>query len=43
MDNIWDGNPSKPEAIGRCGRDESKRITTQNQDSRTRNRLITLT
>ena len=43
MDNIWDGNPSKPEAIGRCGRDESNIITTQNQDSRTRNRLITLT
>jgi len=22
MDKIWDGNPSKSEVIGRCGRDE---------------------
>ena len=22
MDNIWDGNPSESEVIGRCGGDE---------------------
>ena len=31
MDKIWDSNPSKSEVIGRCGGDETKRITTQNQ------------
>ena len=35
MDNIWDGNPSKSEVIGRCGGDEKNRMPTQNRQSRT--------
>jgi len=35
MDKIWDGNPSKMKVIGRCGEDE-KKMSTQNQQSGTR-------
>ena len=31
MDKIWNRNLSKSEVIGYCGRDEKKRMTTQNQ------------
>ena len=40
MDNIWDGNPSKAEVIGHCGRDGKKRMTTQNRQSRTLNKNL---
>ena len=33
MDKLGYRNPSKSEVIGRCGGDETKRMTTQNRQN----------
>jgi len=35
MDNIWDGNPSKSEVVGRCGGDENPEWSCRTDKSRT--------
>ena len=33
MDNVWDGNPSKSEVIGRCGGDNKRKAMQNHQKS----------
>ena len=42
MDKIWDRNPLKSEVIGRCGRDEKKRVATQNRQKSKAKKKCTL-